>query len=616
MTENIRQREQDPGIVRRIRLLAWIGLGFFALLVVRLYWLQVVKHEHFRNLAENNRLRIRPVRAPRGVILDRKGRPIAETQPSFDLICSPVDVEDLDKEIRLLSEVIEFEPAEVQERILASKKDNPYSAVTVARDLKFEQVSVIEFNREALHGFTIQVEAKRSYPYGAAFAHVLGYVGEANEQELDARRDEGLVMGDIVGKYGLEGEQDAAIRGVNGGRYVEVDAAGRDKRLVTEVPPVSGATVQTTLDVDLQKAAVDAMAGKAGAVIAMSPKTGDVYAFLSVPGFDPNSFSRGIKKDEWQALLADRMKPLSSKGLQGTYAPGSTVKPFLALAGLETGEQDPAKTVSCGGSFTFGNKTFRCWKEKGHGPVDMRKAIIQSCDVYFYRLGLKIGPDPVAAVERGAGLGTVTGIDLPGERRGLVPDSAWKLQERKQKWQDFESILIGIGQGAVHVTPLGMLEGYATIASGGVVMQPRIVTRIVGMDGKARVKPPVVLRTLPWKPENVAFIRKALSGVVNEWGTGTIAKLPGIEVGGKTGTAQVAQVKGKMIKSEHLPYFIRDHAWFVAFAPVSDPEIAVVAMVEHGGHGASAAAPVVKAVMQEFFREKLVARDKEKEARP
>ncbi len=611
MTESIRQREQDPGIVRRIRLLAWIGLGFFALLIIRLYWLQVVKHEHFRNLAENNRLRIRPVRAPRGVILDRKGRPIAETQPSFDLICSPVDVEDLDREIRLLAEVVEFEPGEVRERILASRRDNPYSAITVARDLKFEQVSVLEFNREALHGFTIQVEAKRSYPYGTAFAHVLGYVGEANEQELGARRDEGLVMGDIVGKYGLEGQQDASIRGVNGGRYVEVDAAGRDKRLVTEVPPVAGATVQTTLDVDLQKAAMDAMTGKAGAVIAMSPKTGDVYAFLSVPGFDPNSFSRGIRKAEWQALLADRLKPLSSKGLQGTYAPGSTVKPFLALAGLETGEQDPAKTVGCGGSLTFGNKTFRCWKEKGHGAVDMRRAIIQSCDVYFYRLGLKVGPDPVAAVERGAGLGTITGIDLPGERKGLVPDTAWKLQERKQKWQDFESILIGIGQGAVHVTPLGMLEGYATIASGGTVMKPRIVTRIVRMDGKTEEKPPVVVRKLPWKPENVAFIRSALSGVVNEWGTGSIAKLPGIEVGGKTGTAQVAQVKGKMIKSEQLPYFIRDHAWFVAFAPVSDPEIAVVAMVEHGGHGASAAAPVVKAVMQEFFRAKLVAQGKE-----
>lgn len=611
MTESIRQREQDPGIVLRIRLLAWIGLGFFVLLVVRLYWLQIVQHEHFRNLAENNRLRIRPVRAPRGAILDRVGRPIADTQPSFDLICSPVDVENLDAEIRLLSEVVEFEPGEVQQRILASKKDNPYSAITVARDLKFEQVSVIEFNREALHGFTIQVEAKRSYPYGPEFAHVLGYVGEANDQELAGRRDEGLVMGDIVGKYGLEGQDDALIRGVNGGRYVEVDAAGRDKRLVTEVPPATGATVYTTLDVDLQKAAVEAMKDQAGAVIAISPKTGDVYAFVSLPAFDPNSFSRGIKRAEWQALLADKLKPLSSKGLQGTYAPGSTVKPFLALAGLETGVQEAEKTVSCGGSFTYGNKTFRCWKEKGHGPVDMRKAIIQSCDVYFYRLGLKVGPDPVAAVERGAGLGTITGIDLPGERKGLVPDTAWKLQERHQKWQDFESILIGIGQGAVHVTPLGMLEGYATIASGGTVMQPRIVTRIVGMDGKAQERPPVVLRKLPWKPENVAFIRKALSGVVNEWGTGAIAKLPGIEVGGKTGTAQVAQVKGKMIKSEHLPYFIRDHAWFVAFAPVSDPEIAVVAMVEHGGHGASAAAPVVKAVMQEYFRAKQVAGDKE-----
>lgn len=611
MTENIRQREQDPRIVLRIRLLAWIGLGFFALLVVRLYWLQVVHHEHFQNLAENNRLRIRPVRAPRGAILDRKGRPIADTQPSFDLICSPVDVSDLEAEIRLLSEVIEFEPGEVHDRILASKKDNPFSAITVARDLKFEQVSVIEFNREALPGFAIQVEAKRSYPYGPEFAHVLGYVGEANDQELGARRDEGLAMGDIVGKYGLEGQQDAIVRGINGGRYVEVDAAGRDKRLVTEVPPAAGATIHTALDVDVQKAAVEAMGDKAGAVIAMSPRTGDVYAFVSLPAFEPNSFSRGIRKAEWQALLADRMKPLSSKGLQGTYAPGSTVKPFLALAGLEAGEQDPAKTVSCGGSLTFGNKTFRCWKEKGHGPVDMHKAIVHSCDVYFYRLGLKLGPDTVAALERGAGLGTITGIDLPGERKGLIPDPAWKLRERHEKWRDFESILIGIGQGAVHVTPLGMLEGYATIASGGTVMRPRIVTRIVQPDGKVLEKPPEVLRKLPWKPENVDVVRKALSAVVNEWGTGAIAKLPGIEVGGKTGTAQVAQVKGKMIKSEHLPYFIRDHAWFVAFAPVSDPEIAVVAMVEHGGHGASAAAPVVKAVMQEYFREKLVARDKE-----
>jgi len=604
MNGRIRKREQDPDITRRSRLLLYVAFAAFAFLLGRLYWLQVVESERYRNLAENNRLRLRTVRAPRGLILDRMGRAIAETQGSFDLVCSPVDVKDLEAEIGLLAEIVEFDvdDSEVLDKIRLAKRSNPYSSITIARDLRFEQVSVIEFNRENLPGFSVLVEAKRSYPYGTAFAHVLGYVGEASPEELDRSEDETLAMGDMVGKYGLERLMDDDLRGVNGGRKVEVDAAGRDQRLIEEVPSRAGGAVYTSLDVDLQVTAQEALGNRAGAVIALAPRTGEVLAFYSGPTFDPNAFARGIRKADWQALNTDPRNPMQNKGLQGTYSPGSTIKPFLAMTALEDKMQEKGKTVLCTGSYHLGNRVFRCWKEKGHGAVDMYRGIVQSCDVYFYTLGLKLGPDRVAKLEKDAGLGTITGIDLPGEKKGLVPDTVWKRTVMKDRWYDYESVLLGIGQGSIHLTPLEMAVGYAALATGGEVMRPRVVSKVVGKDGKAVEHAPAMLRKLPWNPENVAFIRKALAGVVNDYGTGGGAKLPGIVVGGKTGTAQVASVKGKMIKSENLPYQIRDHAWFVGFAPVDDPQIVVAAMVEHGGHGGSAAAPIVKAVMQEFFR--------------
>jgi penicillin-binding protein 2 len=604
MKPRIRKREQDPDITRRGRILLYVAFGAFALLLGRLYWLQVAEFDRYRNLSENNRLRLRTVRAPRGLILDRKGRAIAETQGSFDLVCTPVDVKELEGEIRLLSQIVEFDADEdeILEKIRKARKGNPFSAITVARDLRFEQISVLEFNRESLPGFTVTVEAKRSYPFGPAFAHVLGYVGEASPEEMEQSADGRLAMGDLVGKYGLERLMDNVLRGVNGGRKVEVDAAGRDRRMVEEVPSRTGGTVHTSLDADLQKAAQEAMGNRAGAVIALAPKTGEVLAFYSAPGFDPNAFARGIRRADWQALNSDPRKPMQNKGLQGTYAPGSTVKPFLALAALEEKVQDTGRTVSCPGSFRLGNRVFRCWKEKGHGTVDMYRAVVQSCDVFFYTLGLRLGPDRLAKVEKEAGLGTITGIDLPGERKGLVPDTEWKQTVMKDRWYDYESVILGIGQGAVHLTPLEMAVGYAAIATGGQVMRPQVATKVVRMDGKTEERAPERMRAVPWNAQNVEFVRKALAGVVNDYGTGGAAKLPGVTVAGKTGTAQVASVKGKMIKSEDLPYQIRDHAWFVAFAPVEDPQICVAAMVEHGGHGGSAAAPIVKAVMQEYFR--------------
>lgn len=606
MTEKIRSREVDPLVVSRAVLLVYAALFVFGLVVARLWFLQVVQGDHFQQLAENNRLRMRTVRAPRGAIVDRQGRPLAETQPSYDLVCTPVDVADLDREMSLVEEVVgEIDAEEVRAKIDFAKKHNPFTGIVVARDLSFEQVSVLEFNREAVPGFAIQIEAKRSYPHGAMFAHVLGYVGEVSETELEKSPDPRIKMGDVVGKYGLEKTVDNVLRGINGGRYVEVDAAGRDRRLVSEVPSRTGGMVWTSLDLDLQKAAFDAMAesDKAGAVVAMVPSTGEVLAFVSAPAFDPNVFSRGIKRGDWAALMADPRKPMQNKGLQGTYAPGSTVKPFVAMAALETGTPSTHST-RCGGSHRLGNKSFRCWKASGHGSVDMHRAILQSCDVFFYQMGLALGPDPVVAAERGAGLGTITGIDLPDERMGLVPDPEWKLSARKEKWAAADSLLQGIGQGAIHITPLEMAVAYSTIATGGVVPVPRVRTKFVGLDGVEFVVPSKTARTLGWKLENVDFVRNALWGVVNGGGTGGQAKVVGADVGGKTGTAQVAQVKGKMIKSEDLAYDIRDHAWFAGFAPTQAPEIAVVAMIEHGGHGGSAAAPVVRAVVQEYFRKK------------
>ena len=604
MKQRIRKREQDPDITHRISILLRLALCALALLFVRLYWLQVVDYDVYRELSENNRIRIRTIRAPRGPIFDRKGRPIAETQGSFDLACSPIDVQDPEEEIRFLAGIVEFDADEdeIIHKIRDAIKTNPYTSITVARDLRFEQVSVIEFNREGLPGFSVSAEAKRSYPQGATFAHVLGYVSEVSQEELKKSDDGRLGMGDFVGKYGLERAMDDTLRGINGGRRVEVDAAGRDQRLVEEVPSITGGSLYTTLDLDIQKAARDAMGNHAGAVIALCPKTGKVLAFYSAPAFDPNIFARGISKLNWQALNADPMKPMQNKGLQGTYAPGSAIKPFIALAALENKVIDKNARVNCTGTLKLGNNSFRCWKGAGHGPVDMYQAIVQSCDVYFYTMGLRLGPYKIADMERSAGLGTITGIDLPGERKGLIPDPEWKSTVSKERWMDYESLLLGIGQGPVHMTPLGMVVGYATLATGGEVMKPFVVTKAVGIDGTITEWEPEMLRKLSWNKGNTEFIHKSLAGVVNDYGTGKAAKLSGITVGGKTGTAQIVQIKGKMVKSEDLPYEVRDHAWFVAFAPVEDPKIAVVAMVQHGGSGGSVAAPVVKLVLQEFFR--------------
>ncbi|MCL1926858.1 MAG: penicillin-binding protein 2 [Syntrophorhabdaceae bacterium] len=604
LKQRIRKREQDPDIAYRISILLRFALCVLGLLFVRLYWLQIVDYDMYRELSENNRIRIRTIRAPRGPIFDRKGRPIAETQGSFDLVCSPIDVKDPEEVIRFLSGIVEFDADEdeIIHKIRDAMKTNPYTSITVARDLRFEQVSVIEFNREGLPGFSVSAEAKRSYPQGSTFAHVLGYVSEVSQEELKKSDDGRLGMGDFVGKYGLEKAMDDTLRGTNGGRRVEVDAAGRDQRLVEEVPSITGGSLYTTLDLDIQKAAREAMGNHAGSVIALCPKTGKVLAFYSAPAFDPNIFARGISKLNWQALNADLMKPMQNKGLQGTYAPGSTIKPFIALAALENRIIDKNARVNCTGALRLGNNNFRCWKGAGHGPVDMHQAIVQSCDVYFYTMGLRLGPHRIADMEKGVGLGTITGIDLPGERKGLIPDPEWKSTVSKERWMDYESLLLGVGQGPVHVTPLGMVVGYATLATGGKVMKPFVVTKAVNMDGKVKEWEPETLRKLSWDRKNTEFVHKSLASVVNDYGTGKAAKLPGITVGGKTGTAQVVQIKGKMIKSEDLPYEIRDHAWFAAFAPVEDPKIAVVAMVEHGGGGGAVAAPVVKMVLQEFFR--------------
>ncbi|MCL2102833.1 MAG: penicillin-binding transpeptidase domain-containing protein, partial [Syntrophorhabdaceae bacterium] len=330
MKQRIRKREQDPDVTYRASLILRFALCAFALLFVRLYWLQVVDYNVYEELSENNRIRMRMIRAPRGPIFDRMGRPIAETQGSFDLICSPIDVQDPEEEVRFLAGIVDFDAdeKEIINKIRDAMRTNPYTSITLATDLRFEQVSVIEFNREGLSGFSVSAEAKRSYPQGSTFAHILGYVSEVGPEELKKNTDGRLMMGDFVGKYGLERAMDNTLRGINGGRRVEVDAYGRDQRMVEEVLSITGGSLYTTLDLDVQKAARDAMGKHAGSVIALCPKTGKVYAFYSAPDFDPNIFARGISGANWQALNADPLKPMQNKGLQGTYAPGSTIKPF------------------------------------------------------------------------------------------------------------------------------------------------------------------------------------------------------------------------------------------------------------------------------------------------
>ncbi|MGD8371387.1 MAG: penicillin-binding protein 2 [Syntrophobacterales bacterium] len=593
----------------RFQVVLYLVASVFVVLLLRLWFLQIIRGDSYRNLSENNRIRLEDIVPTRGIIYDRHGRILVDNRPAFNLAIVPEDVSDIHLTLGQLSGLLGVEQSQFMEKFQGAPKGAPFRPVLLKRDMTRDEVAAVESHRFDLSGVMVQIEPKRSYERPSFAAHLIGYLGEIEEAQLKGRRDQGYKLGDYLGKYGVELEWEEALKGERGGRQVEADAAGRQLRILREVPSQPGHNLVLTLDTGLQLRAERALEGKAGAIIALDPNTGDVLAMASSPAFDQNQFIRGLSAKEWQSIVDNPLHPLENKSIQGQYPIGSTFKPVVLAAALEDGVVDPNTILSCYGEYRLGNHVYRCWKKGGHGELALHQALVQSCDIYFYQLGQKLGVDRMAAYAKGFRLGRKTLIRLNNEAAGLVPTAEWKLRRFGVPWQKGEDLVMAIGQGFLLATPIQMAVFYAAIANGGKFLRPRVVLRVEDPDG-AVIKNvgPEIVEQLNLNPNTLSFLQEALAGVVQEpRGTGRAAQLRGklheIRVAGKTGTAQVIRAPEDEEEQDEsqVPYKFRDHAWFAAYAPTEAPEIVVVVLVEHGGHGGSAAAPLAREVMEEYF---------------
>ncbi|HYA41855.1 MAG TPA: penicillin-binding protein 2 [Syntrophobacteraceae bacterium] len=589
-------------------ILVWaIMLLLMMVYMVRLWYLQVIQGESYRYQSENNRIRLEDIAAPRGIIFDRNGVPIVENRPAYHLVIIREDISDLDATIRELARLCARNPDDFFSIIEADKAIPRFIPIRLASDLDRDCLARLEAQRVRLPGVEIEVEPKREYRWNTTAAHLMGYLSEITEAELKSEKYRGYYPGEDIGKVGIESAFEEELHGSRGGRQLEVDAAGRKVRLLEEHLPVAGRNLWLTLDMDLQKTAESLLEDKTGAIVAVDPTDGAVLAFACSPSFDQEKFVRGLSKDEWTALSKDPRHPLMNRGSGAAYPPGSTYKPFVALAALREGAITAASTFPCPGYLQFADRSYRCWKECGHGALSVERALIESCDVFFYQAGLKLGVDRLAQGVALFGLGEKTGIGLGGEQRGLIPTSWWKKQATGIPWQKGETISISIGQGFDLVTPLQMAMGYSAIANDGKLWQPYVVKRIEGgsANGIDEIKPKLK-RRIAIEQRCFDLVKKALLGVVEDpRGTGHLICDPRIHIAGKTGTAQVVHV-GQGVNRKLLERLAkskdRDHAWFIGYAPASDPRICVAALVEHGGHGASAAAPLVRQVILAYLK--------------
>ncbi len=573
----------------KILIIYYIAIGAFLLLIMRLWQLQILQGSEYRKLSEANRLRIITTPAPRGIIFDRSGIPLVKNSPYYYASLIP---DEFDKgKVDLLSNVLNIPAEEILEKI-NTKGLSPFVPVRLKQGLSFKEVSYLESRRSDLPGLIIEVEVSREYLYGDVGSHLIGYLGKLNPSQSKDPALKDVPPEAFIGQWGAEMLFDKSLRGTPGKRVIEIDALGREIRLLQEKPPIKGKDIMLSVDINLQKEAEMAFGEKAGALVAVKPGTGEILGMLSRPSFDPNLFARGISYDEWRALTHDKKNPMLNRALQSQYPPGSTFKIVTAIAALEEGVLSPETRVDCRGGIDYGRWHFGCWRKHGHGVISMHRAIVESCDVYFYEAGKRLGIDKIYDYAMSLGLGRKTGIELGREREGLIPNAKWKLENKKLPWFLGETFNTAIGQGYVAATPLQLAVMTSAIANGGNLYKPTLI----------KDTPPVIVGKAKVSPETLEIVKKGLSGVVNEpSGTGWAAKSQIISIAGKTGTAQVVAIN---IGSQNLPERFRDHAWFVAFAPVENPEIALAVLVEHGGHGGGAAAPIAKRAIEAYMNSK------------
>jgi penicillin-binding protein 2 len=586
-------REHRAELVFRVRVLTALVSGLLVVIATGFWYVQLVRGEYYRELAENNRLRKLPVKAPRGLIFDRHGRLLVENIPSYNLALDRSRSEDLERSLDFVAEVLE-RPREELDALMARYVAVPeFKPVLVAENLTLSQVARLGVTGLEYPEFEVEVQHLRLYRHREQTAHLLGYLGEVSEDEIG--RSDGLYQpGDLVGKKGVEQTYDTVLRGEDGERVVVVDSRGELLEEYGRKPALAGTNLRLTLDLELQQEAARWLDGpeKIGAIVALDPRNGEILAMVSSPSYNPNVFARRLQADDWRALVEAPFHPLQNRAIQNTYSPGSTFKIVMAVAALTEGVVSERERVVCGGGKSFYGRTFRCWKPGGHGSVDARNALKHSCDVYFYTIGQRLGIERIAQYSRIFGLGSTTGIDIRGEKGGPVPDPEWSLAVRKTPWYPGETISVSIGQGPVLTTPLQMAVLTAVVANGGWRVVPHLV------QGAELPDPEHV----PLDEDALRIVREGLWAVVNEPG-GTAywsARVEGADMAGKTGTVQVI-AQSTRTKSEALPFKFRDHAWFTSFAPLVDPKLVVVVFAEHGGSGSRSAAPIAQALHAKFF---------------
>lgn len=585
-------REDRRGIDFRLSLFQYAVFASFLFLIAGFWQLQIVQADEYAARANDNHIKSLPILAPRGKILDRNRRVIVDNRSSFSVVLSREGVRE--GALRAIADGLSVDASELLARLNRFSKRAKYEPIIVKEQLTSGEIAFVEAHRRMPNYPDMELirEQRRLYPSTGIAAHLIGYVGEVSDRELDTMEFANYSEGDVIGKSGVERTHNKILMGVDGKRRVVVDNRGNHRYRIGEKPAVNGKDLTLTIDLDLQVVAELAMDGKRGAVVALDPRNGEVLAMVSRPTYDANSLSGRIRAEDWRMIVNDPFNPLLNRAIQAQLAPGSTFKPIVAIAGLEEGVIDENFRVSCNGGATFYGRYFKCHKRGGHGSVSLRAAIAQSCDVYFYTVGNMLGIDRIAKYSEMTGLGSKTGVDLPHEASGTVPSTRWKLENYRQKWYPGETISVAIGQGALTVSPIQLAYSMGGLANGGVWYQPHIVKAETGKVESHKAK---------WDPEHIKSVVGGLYAVVNEGGTGVRARIPGVPVCGKTGTAQVAS--NNLVAATKNPELYKDNAWFFAFAPCDHPEIVVAALFEAGEHG-NLAAPIVRDVIKAYFDKK------------
>ncbi|HEY3131462.1 MAG TPA: penicillin-binding protein 2 [Acidobacteriota bacterium] len=590
--------QDNRQLQNRVPILRLVVCLIFATFVIQLWRLTVLENSYYAGLAEKNRLRIIPMIAPRGVIFDREGRPLVENVKSVNLVIYRDEVNgaaDLAKTRRFLEDGDIISGEQFDARLERFRWYPRFHPIVIKENVNLEDIAYLQSHQSEHPEIKTFEEPKRLYRYGSLAAHALGYVGEVSESQLKSSEYRSSKPGDIVGKFGLERTYNRTLTGIDGQKKVLVNSVGREKGSLEESPWTVGQELNLTLDLDLQMVAEAQMEDKVGAVVAMDPRNGEVLALVSKPDFDPNRFAVRITADEWKELVENPDNPMQNRVTQSSFSPGSVFKVVMTIAALEKGLATPRTSVVCGGGATLYGHYFRC-HEGGHGFVDLQKAIVQSCNVFFYRLGMNMGIDTISSYAHMAGLGVPTGIDLPNEISGVMPSAEWKQRTYGQKWYAGETISVAIGQGAVSITPIQMARAIGGIALGGHFAAPHLV-RIPHPDNNSKFK----AVEYAWDNKNIEFLRNSMWGVVNAGGTGHAAAVPGFDVCGKTGTAQTISAASRQKLTGAKRSDFDNNAWFVGFAPKNDPQIVVAVLIQRGGYGGQASAPIAGAIFRAYY---------------